>query len=271
MKKVGLILAVAAMAVFAVGCAITDYDGIPGHKTTGDAKLWGKEISFSGFGENSDGTYSYVVSYDNNQSGSVRIGTLRNEEIASFSRDGLVDRDGDDVQGNSGDSGGRFLPYVTAVDTAKGSCEFDANINPGGDKSKGGLGILLCINGFQEEVDNDHELNARFSSLDDLLKQVWSGALSGRFSLELTSIKINGVSYPVDNLRIRASTTATSIGRLSLNGSHVAVPGLIQTILDNTEHRVPVSIGLGFAGGLRVNAPSGWSVAFDHDVLGSLL
>src|SRR3989440_12969249 len=50
LKKVALSAAIGGMAVFAVGCAITDYDGWGSHMTQSEAKLWGSEVAFSGFG-----------------------------------------------------------------------------------------------------------------------------------------------------------------------------------------------------------------------------
>ena len=46
MKRSSLILGLAAMAMMTAGCAITDYDGVAGHQTSSDAKLWGSEIAF---------------------------------------------------------------------------------------------------------------------------------------------------------------------------------------------------------------------------------
>src|SRR4029079_10461340 len=41
-----LILMVAAVALVAAGCAISDYDGWPNHQTQSESKLFGSEISF---------------------------------------------------------------------------------------------------------------------------------------------------------------------------------------------------------------------------------
>ena len=49
LKKVALSAAIGGMAVFAVGCAITDYDGWAAHMTQSEAKLWGSEVAFSSF------------------------------------------------------------------------------------------------------------------------------------------------------------------------------------------------------------------------------
>src|SRR3989442_7276151 len=61
LKKAALSAAIGGMAVFAIGCAITDYDGWSGHQTSSEAKLWGSEVAFSGFGGDYDRTDSFKV------------------------------------------------------------------------------------------------------------------------------------------------------------------------------------------------------------------
>ncbi len=272
MKRGLLTLAVLTMTVFAVGCAITDYDGFGNHKTTAEAKLLGKEIAFTGFGPALDGTYAYTVKYDNspNGSGAVTINSYRNAGIVSFTRDFQIDQDGDDVQGSGGTAGGKFLPQWIYEDAVKGSCGFSANKQKL-DKSKGaGPGVLLCIGGAVEEVDKDFELHASFGSLDELFGSIWSGALSEQFTLEVTGITLNGATYPVDTFAIGIAHNGLRPGRFAIaNGPGLA--SAIQAILDNTAHMVPVTVGLSFAGGLTVAAPSGITVAFNHDALWSAL
>lgn len=269
MKKPMYSLALIALALVAAGCALTDYDGHAGHKTSAEAKLFGQEISFSGFGEDFDGTYSYTVKYDHRLGrGNVTISSYRNPVVSSFSRDGVVDRDGDDVQGHSGDAGGTFATRFVAVDSAPG-CQFDANLTQ--DKSALGPGVFACNTGALEEIDDrDFSLNASFSGLDDLIGQILSGSLSGSFDLELTSLSINGVSHPVGPVVIGAQTAVTRPTGFVIE-NQPGVASLIQTLLDNTGHMQPVSLGLGFNGGLAVNLPTRFQVAFDHDVLIGLL
>jgi len=100
LKKAALSAAIGAMTVVAIGCALTDYGGFPGHTTQSEAKLWGKEVAFSGFGGDFDGTYSYTAKYANGYP--VTINSYRNAVVGAFSRDGIVDRDGDDIQGRGG-------------------------------------------------------------------------------------------------------------------------------------------------------------------------
>src|SRR2546425_12561335 len=61
LKKAALSAAIGGMAGFAIGCAITDYDGWSGHQTSSEAKLWGSEGAFSGFGGGYDGEEFYNV------------------------------------------------------------------------------------------------------------------------------------------------------------------------------------------------------------------
>lgn len=264
-NKIMMGLAVLAMATLVVGCAITDYNGIPGHKTTGEAKLWGAEISFSGFGADFDGTYSYTVKYGSGGH-PVTINSLRNPVVSSFSRDGLVDRDGNDVLGNSGTAGGKFGPWIVSVDNA-GGCQFGANVT----QDKGaGAGVFLCIDGSQEEVDRDFELNAAFGSIDDLVSRLLAGTLTGQFTVELTGITINGVTHQVAPVSIGATATGTRPNRLTLV-YQPTVPGLLQTILDNTNHMEFVDLGFQFDGGLGLSLPHVQAVAFNHDVLIGML
>ncbi len=268
MRKTLVLLSVLAMAAFVFGCAITDYNGFSGHNTQSEAKLWGKEVAFSGFGPD-DGTYSYTVKYDNRGGqGVATINSYRNPVVGSFKRDGQIDVDGDDVQGSSGILGGKFLPYFKAVDAAPG-CQFFTNITF--DKSPGGASVALCILGAVEEVDKDLDLQANFSSVGDLLKQVWSGALGSSFSAEITQVWINGAAVNVEPFSIGAAATAYRPARFSLDGSQPSGAGFIQAILDNTDHMAPANIGFTFAGGMTVNAPAGLKVAFNHDALWSIL
>lgn len=267
MRKTVFSMALITLAIATVGCAISDYDGIPDHKTTGESKLFATEIAFSGFGADVDGTYAYTVKYDNSLgSGNVTINSYRNPIFSSFTREGLIDQDGDDVQGSGGTLGGKFLPQFVSVDSAP-DCQFDDNLTQ--DKSTLGPGVFLCISGFQEEIDKDFELHAAFSGIGDLLNQIWSGSLQGDFTLELTGLTVDGVAVPVDTFSIGAGALANRPGRFTIT-NQPSTASLIQAILDNTQHMAPVDLGLTFAGGLTFHLPAGMKIAFDHDVLMSL-
>lgn len=267
-RKAALPFGVVAMAVFAVGCAITDYGGIPDHTTQAEAKLWGKEVAFSGFDPALDGTYSYTVKYGN--TGNVTILSYRNPVFASFSRDGLVDRDGDDVQGNSGTLGGKFNNQFVSVDHDPAACGFFDNITQ--DKSGVGAGVALCITGFVEEIDKDLDLMDSFSSIGGLLTSIWSGSLASSFTLELTSIDINGVTYPLTSMfSMDLTHNGFRPNSLAADFSSPGGQALLQTILANTMHGVPVTLGVGFDGGMAFTLPGSLTVAFNHDALAAAL
>lgn len=270
MKKSLIQTTMISLGVFvAAGCAITDYDGIGGHKTAGEAKLWGQEVSFSGFGGGTDGTYSYTVKYDNSAGqGPVTINSYKNPVVSSFSRDGLVNRDGDDVQGRAGDIGGKFLPWVKAVDTEAGVCGFDANVTF--DK-EGNVGVYSCYTGFLEENDKDLDLQAAFGSLDDLFGSIWSGALYGNFTMDITALNINGVAVPVEMFSVHAFAESLRPSRFLIDGTQPNAAAFIEALLANTRHLEPVNLGVTFAGGMTFNLPNGATLAFNHDVLWGLL
>jgi hypothetical protein len=259
------------LAVVSTGCAISDYDGIPNHQTQAEAKLWGSEISFLLGDPNLDGTYSYTVKYDNRagRDPHMTIVSYRNPVDSSFSQDGLVDRDGDDVQGRSGILGGKFQTEWVAVDPAP-DCQFDANITQ--DKSHGAGPLVTLCTTFQEEIDKDLDLQASFSSTGDLLSQIWSGALNGGFTMELNSVKLGGVSYPLAQpVSIGARSNGVRPMRLRVDLTGADGKALLQTLIDHTQDRVPVTLGLGFAGGMTLDMPGQVRVAFNHTAIRRLL
>jgi hypothetical protein len=271
MKRL-LLVGIAAMALVSFGCALTDYEGHSGHQTASEAKLWGSEISFSGTGDPAyDGTYATTVKYNNRVARDVNLKTLnyRNPVVSSFSRDGQIDRDGDDVQGRSGVLGGKFSLYWTVTDPAAG-CQFDLNRI----QSHGGApppAILACDIAL-EEVDKDLELQAPFTSVGDLFGQIWSGALNNGFTLELTGITLGGINVPLSSpLSINARANGTRPIQFSIDLSQAGGASLIQGILANTSNRQPVSVGLQFDGGLSLDLPSHTTLAFNHDALWNLL
>ena len=272
MKHPLLLVGIAAMTLASGGCAISDYEGHADHQTAAEAKLFATEIAFTGTGDAAlDGTYAYTVKYDNRGGRDVnlRIYTYRNPVPESFSRDGQIDRDGDDVQGRSGILGGTFLPQWTATDPLPG-CQFEAN-RIQSHRGSPPPPALLCEVAL-EEIDKDLELQAGFTSTGDLLAQIWTGALNDGFTLELTSLNLGGVNVPLSTpLSIGAKANGLRPTRFSIDLSQAGGSALIQAILDNTSDRVPVSVGLSFDGGMSVNLPSSLKVAFDHAALGNLL
>lgn len=272
MKHHVFLVGLAAMTLLSTGCAISDYDGYDGHQTSAEAKLWQAEIAFEGTGDPAlDGTYAYTVKYNNRggRDSNLKIYTYRNPVPSSFSRDGQIDRDGDDVQGRAGVLGGKFLPQWTATDPLP-DCQFELNRI----QSHGGAPappILFCDT-VEEEIDRDLELQASFSSTADLLAQIWTGSLNSGFTMQLTGIKLNGVNVPLSQpFSIGARANGVRPMRFSVNLSQPGAAGLIQAILNNTTNGVPVSLGLQFSGGMSVNLPSTIKVAFNHNTLGNLL
>lgn len=272
MQRHVLLLVFAAMALISGGCAITDYDGHAGHQTAAEAKLWAAEIAFTGTGDPAlDGTYAYTVKYDNRagRDSNLRIYSYRNPVPSSFSRDGQIDRDGDDVQGRGGILGGKFLPQWTATDPLP-DCQFDLNrIQSHGNAPA--PPILFCDT-VEEEIDKDLELQASFSSTADLLAQIWAGSLNDGFTMELTGLNLGGVNVPLGQpFSIGARANGVRPTQISIDLSQPGSAGLIQAILNNTTNGVPVSVGLQFSGGMSVDLPGSIRVAFNHAALSNLL
>ena len=266
LKIAKMMLAALAMSFLVIGCAISDYDGIPGHKTTGEAKVLTTEVSFSGFGADLDGTYAHTVKYGTGSG--VSIFTYRNATPSSFTREGLINVDGDDVQGMSGIAGGQFNNQWLYIDSNPGVCDFDLNRRP--NFANGIPGVELCVTGNLEEIDKDHELNASFTSFGALISDIWSGAVTGSFSVEITGITLDGTSHAVPAVALNAVSNGLRPTNIALI-NQPTVPGLIQTILDNTNHLEPVTLGFTFDGGMTLDLPSQITVAFNHDVLTGLL
>jgi hypothetical protein len=274
MLRRSLMLGVAVMVMLSAGCAITDYEGSANHKTSGEAKFWAAEIAFSGTGDPAlDGTYAYTAKYSNGAAGhdaNMKLYSYRNPVVSSFSRDGQIDRDGDYVQGRSGILGGKFQAYWTATDPAPG-CQFYANNIQKHDQAPAIPPIALCDT-VEEEIDNDLELQASFGSTGDLISQIWSGAVTGGFTMEVSQVVINGVNFPVSpSASIGATATGLRPARFSIDVSQPGGQALIQAILANTQDRTPVSFGLRFEGGMAVDLPARIKVAFDHAALQNML
>jgi hypothetical protein len=268
MKYRWLIGALAWLAT--AGCAISDYDGFDKHQTQSEAKLWGQEIAFdAGPSDPLSGTYSYTVKYDNRngRDTNLKIITYRNPVVGSFSRDGLIDRDGDDIQGRSGDLGGTFHTQWTAVDSALG-CQFETNVQvPGNNPAPL---ATLCVTGALEEVDKDLDLQATFTSLGDLAEKIFAGTLGNGFTAEITSVQLGGNEVALSSpVVVSAKSNGLRPYALSVDLTGAGGAALVQAILDNTSDGVPVPVGLGFSGGMKLNFPASYKVAFNHQVLAS--
>jgi len=265
------VLLLALAAITATGCAITDFEGYPGHQTSAESKLWSQEISFLVGDPAYDGTYAYTVKYNNHNGHDVnmKIFTYRNPVDSSFSRDGQIDRDGDDVQGRAGILGGKFLPQWTVTDPAT-DCQFFANnIQSQGGSPAPLLALCATIN---EEIDKDLELQTSFASLGDMINQIWSGAVSGNFTAELTGVRLGNTNVTLSQpLSIGARSNGVRPTRITVDLTGPAGHELIQSILNNTSDGVPVSLRLNFAGGMAIDLPNGMKVVFNRQALGGLL
>jgi hypothetical protein len=268
-----------------IGCAITDYEPWPGHKTQGDAHLPFNEIAFTGFDPQLDGTYSYSVNYDH---ASIPVGAFPKITITSwhnsggtivngvasppaFNPDGRADR-----TGNLTNEFGSFFfvppwtrdakwgKYFVAVDT-DGDCQFFANITQDFSGSATGPGTALCFGGAQEETGDIVELES-FTSLDHLLGRIWDGSLGNGFSLSLTSVGFTGGGEHkmINPLSVAMKSTGMRPSTVALDFRTAAGKEFLQSVLNGTVDRAPTSISMSFSGGLRFNLPSTWKVAFNH-------
>jgi hypothetical protein len=272
MKQKFLLVCVAAMAALSTGCAISDYEGHADHQTAAEAKLFATEISFTGTGDAAlDGTYAYTVKYDNRGGRDVnlRIYTYRNPVPSSFSRDGQIDRDGDDVQGRSGILGGQFLPQWTATDPLPG-CQFELN-RIQSHRGSPPPPILLC-EVVLEEIDKDLELQASFGNVGDLFNQIWSGALDNGFTAELTGVTLGAVNVPLSHaLTVNAKANGIRPTQISVDLGGPGGQALVQALLNNTVDGQPTQLGLNFAGGMSINLPNHLQAVFNHATLERIL
>lgn len=271
MKRSLAFMGILVLAMAASGCAITDYEGFSTHQTAAESKLWGQEISFIAGDPALDGTYAYTVRYDNRlgRDANLRIYTYRNPVPSSFSRDGQIDRDGDDVQGRAGILGGQFQAQWTVTDPLA-DCQFFANRI----QSHGGAPeplAALCAT-TNEEIDKDLELQASFSSLGNLIDQIWSGAVTGAFTAELTGLRLGSTDVALSQpLSIGARSNGVRPTQLTIDLTGAAGRELLQAILNNTVDGQPVSVRLNFAGGMALDLQNGTKAAFNHSALSSLL
>ncbi len=269
-------IAVLCMFALIVGCAITDWNAYPGHRTTAEAKLYTKEIGWSGTGyAELDGTYAYTVKYDNSDGqfnpllGGVYIYTYRNPVLSSFTRDGQFNEDGDYVQGHSGILGGKYQTQWIAVDTDPATCGFFAG-NVTFSKTGSLYGTALCFYAgsgyYYAENDRDFEIHGEYADWDALLYQVWNG---GALNPSIVGIRLDGTTRPITPWAIYVKHNATT--PYSIDFTPQGLRGAIQTILDNTENMVPVQLGVVLAGGLTYDMPHRAKVAFNHDSLRKIL
>lgn len=273
MKKLATRLAILAMFGVIVGCAITDYPGWANHKTTAEAKLWYYyEISFSGFAPDLDGTYAYTVKYDNTTGVmNTVINSYRNPIVSSWTSDGQINIDGDDVQGNGGVLGGKFLPMFISRDYDADNCGFFDNITY--DHSVSGVAAALCFTGAGygvPENDKNWDLHAAFTDLDQFMKSIWYDATPNPFVLDIGAVRINGTNYWTNDLGI----TVNHQGRTPTHVTLMNGPGVqqaIQAILNNTGHFEPVQFGFQAMGGMTVDLPNGVNAGFNHAVLNGLV
>jgi hypothetical protein len=292
-KTYALATGIAVMAMVSIGCAVTDYRGQLTHMTESEARLWGSEIAFITGNPALDGTYSYTVKYDFRGTTGVPTGTYpdeieihsyRNEVFAAFSRDGCSDRDGDEIQGRAGDlaggcdvnvPAGKFMNKWRYGDSNFG-CQFQANHEQTWGQPRVLPLVLLCFNAPVEEVDKDLSLQGSgqeaFASLDDMMGQIWSGALAATFTANVTSVSFNGVEVTLE------APVAVSVNRSDirpLNGAvDVTSPGgqaLLRAILANTADETIVRLSFGFDGGMRISQPVALNIAFNHDEVAKLI
>ncbi len=270
--KVMTRIAVLCMFALIVGCAITDFYPYPAHRTTAEAKLYTKEVGFSGTGyAELDGTYAYTIKYDNSAGllGGLYIYNYRNPVFSSFTRDGLFNEDGDYIQGHSGVLGGKFLTQWIAVDYDPFNCGFFAG-NVTFSKTGSLYGVALCFTPYggyyYANNDRDFEIHGEYADWDALLNQVWHGT---NLSPSVVGIRIDGTTRPIAPWAVNVQHNATT--PYSVSFTPEGMRGAIQTILDNTENMVPVQLGVVLAGGLTYDMPQRAHVAFNHDSLRKIL
>jgi hypothetical protein len=292
---------VAGIVAITSGC-VSDYRGWLGHQTEGEAKLWANEVAVmvSPDPQGLSGTYAATVKYDfrgvttpptGTYPDEITLITYKNSTFGAFSRDGCVDRDGDDLQQRPGQqppgitcenaqpSATKFAPKYRWLDANIG-CQFFANYDQTFGSPKDVPTAAVCYNSPQEEVDKDlslqgstsSNLKEAFTSLDDLFNKIWSGALGRSFTAEVTGLTINGVSVALSS---PASLALSRNDLRPINWSvDLSTPGgkeIIRALLANTESGRPVTLAVHFDGGMTFNVPSSMILGFNHDGLRNIL
>jgi len=226
----------------------------------------------------------------------ISLITYKNPTFEAFSRDGCVDRDGDDVQQRPGLAPGSPPPTPASCDNSVASttkfepkyrwldgnigCQFFANYDQTFGFPKDVPTAAVCYNDPQEEVDRDltlqgsvsSNLKEAFTSLDDLFTKIWSGVVGRTFTAEIVGLTINGNTVMLSN------ASSLAIARNSLRPINftldLSTPGgkeIIQAILANTENLTPSKVALHFNGGLTFRMPASMVIAFNHDALRKIL
>lgn len=279
MKRLATVLGIGATAVILSGC-VTDYVGWPERNTQAEAKLLGQEVAASMGDPSVDGTFVPTVRYDCRGAGidcTYHLTTLRNPVFGAFSRDGTVDRDGDNILGNRGSlttapatPAGRFRKAYTWIDNDPTACQFFDNLRQ--NFLRFPPAVAVCFNAPVEEVDQDLELQEDFSDLGDFFSQILSGSLERSFAVELTAIELDGVSIPLDNsLTIDMAHNGMRPHSYAIDLTTPGGQDLVHAILNNTEDGVPVEVGATFSGGMHFSLPVIISLAFDHERLAAAL
>jgi hypothetical protein len=293
------------------GC-VSDYRGYLGHQTESEAKLWGNEISILSEPDPDgiSGTYAPTVKYDFRRYTQAPVDpfacpgqqfctypdvisliTYKNPTVGAFSRDGCVDRDGDNLQQRPGveppfntcdnaiPSKTKFAPTYRWLDGNAG-CQFFENYDKTFGSPKTPPAAALCYNDPQEEIDKDltlqgsvsSTLKEAFASLDDLFNKIWSGALGRSFTAEVVAMTVNG------NRVVLSSPSSLALTRNSLRPINwtvdLSTPGgkqIIQALLAYTEDRRPATLAFHFDGGLTFRVPSSMIIGFNHDALRRML
>ena len=309
-------LAIGLVVMLASAC-VSDYRGYLGHKTDAESKLWGQEGSIladpdpEGF----SGTYAPTVKYDFRGYRSeptpgtcpdtpdpsapagctypdgIVIMVYRNPTVGAFSRDGCVDRDGDDVQQRQGinpatpscdltqPSITKFEPKFRFIDRNVG-CQFFANYDQTFGSPKVVPTLVVCYNAPQEEIDKDLTLQGSpssnvkeaFSSLDDLYNKIWSGAIAYRFSAEVAAVTVNGTRVDLPNpMGIALARNNMRVINYTLDLTTPGGKDFIRALLANTESGRSARLTLEFTGGLTIRTPSTMVMAFNHDALKKML
>jgi len=276
-----------ALVTFGTGCAITDYRGYSEHQTQSEAKLFGSESASRTGDAALDGTYSYTVKYDFRGGAAagyahgIDINTYKNPVFAAFSRDGCIDRDGDNIQGRAGHLGRTCAPANPAgkfekaylFEDKKAGCQFFANLKQA---FQPGPLVAVCFNSPQEEIDADLDLQRPgledFASLDQLVGQIWSGALGQDFTASVRSVGIDGVNHTLAN-GLTINVERNDMRPINATADFTTAGGreLLQLILANTQDGVPTSLSVQLDGGMGLSQPSVAHIAFDHAALENLL
>jgi hypothetical protein len=300
---------VSAIVAVTLGCS--DYRGWLGHQTESEARLWGSEISVIFGDPNQDGTFSHTVKYDFRgyravpplaqcpgpdpaavctYPDAISLITYRNPTVGAFSRDGCVDRDGDEIQGRPGveppfrcdlaqPSATKFAARWRFIDRNLG-CQFFANYDQTfGPPPKTPPLAAVCSNTPSEEVDKDlslqgsasSNLKEAFSSLDDLFNKIWSGALAPSFTAEVVQVTVNGNAVAIAPMSIAFTRNSLRPINYTFDLTTPGAKDFLRALLANTESGRPATLSLHFDGGMTFNFPSSMILTFNHSEIQKLL